>query len=436
MKVNDSVSKNLAEQILALLPGTDCSGRGGCGKKTCAECAESIAETVDVTLCPACSQEIVDKISEIVGVDTREIEKKMAFIACAGKSAGNGEHFDNGHYTSCEAVIEEGFKRGQCTSGCLGAGSCISVCTFGAISFVDGRVTIDTEKCNGCGACAADGSCVQGIISMIPADTTKFIPCSSKKKDEFRVRKTCGYGCIGCGECELVCPEGAVKVIDNHAVIDYDKCVGCIACTISCRKKIIIDTAHDLAKEKEKVAFVKCVGGEKASRIYNDEGVKTCKEAVSRQDAREHGLCTNGCVGLGDCTKVCRFGAMQIVNGTAFVDIEKCVGCRDCIVECPRNMISLVDYKGAKMIPCRSADDHMDKTEICESACIGCETCKDNCPNGAIYMADAHAVIDTELCADCHICQYVCPRNIIKQRTVPEYLYLQNKILNMAKGEW
>ena len=53
------------------------------------------------------------------------------------------------------------------------------------------------------------------------------------------------------------CPEGAVSIVNNHAVIDYDKCVGCVACTVKCRKKIIVDTLHDLTKVKEKVAFCK-----------------------------------------------------------------------------------------------------------------------------------------------------------------------------------
>ena len=36
----------------------------------------------------------------------------------------------------------------------------------------------------------------------------------------------CKAGCIGCKACEKVCRLGAIKVENNIAQIDYDKCVG------------------------------------------------------------------------------------------------------------------------------------------------------------------------------------------------------------------
>ena len=99
------------------------------------------------------------------------------------------------------------------------------------MSLENGKVVIDREKCTGCMACAHEDVCPQLLISMIPADATNFIPCSSTEEDDELVRRTCGYGCIACGECERACPEGAVSIVNNHAVIDYDKCVVCKDCT-------------------------------------------------------------------------------------------------------------------------------------------------------------------------------------------------------------
>lgn len=63
---------------------------------------------------------------------------------------------------------------------------------------------------------------------------------------------------------QLACPNDAIEMVvgdkidGRYAKIDYSKCEGCVTCTVKCRKKIIVDTLHDLTKLKEDVAFVKC----------------------------------------------------------------------------------------------------------------------------------------------------------------------------------
>ena len=354
------------------------------------------------------------------------LSAEVAFVACAGSAAGKSRFADSG--LSCREAVDSGFLRGECRSGCVGAGSCIPICKKGAIKQEDGRIVIDRELCDGCGDCAAEGVCPQRLIRMIPREATNFIPCSSTEEEEDVVRATCGYGCIACGECERVCPKGAVSIVDHHAVIDYTKCVGCETCTIRCKKKIIVDTLHDLTKLKEKVAFVRCSGGARIADACESLGITTCEEAAGL-DAKSMNLCTTGCCGQGDCTKVCRYGAISVVNGTAVVDPEKCVGCRDCTYACPKHLITIVPYQGMKLVPCSSTDDYEDKLQVCESACIGCEDCVSNCPNGAIYMEEKHAVVDPELCENCHMCQYVCMRNVIREQQVPEYIYLQHAAL-------
>jgi ferredoxin len=45
--------------------------------------------------------------------------------------------------------------------------------------------------------------------------------------------------CIGCGECEEVCPYGAIEVIDGDAVIDPALCHFCMRCVEECPKGAI-----------------------------------------------------------------------------------------------------------------------------------------------------------------------------------------------------
>jgi pyruvate ferredoxin oxidoreductase delta subunit len=40
--------------------------------------------------------------------------------------------------------------------------------------------------------------------------------------------------CKSCGRCELVCPDGAVHVVEEAYVIDYDYCKGCGLCAYEC----------------------------------------------------------------------------------------------------------------------------------------------------------------------------------------------------------
>ena len=53
------------------------------------------------------------------------------------------------------------------------------------------------------------------------------------------VRSYCKTGCIGCGMCVRNCPEQAIKLEDNLAVIDYSICIGCGKCAEKCPSKCI-----------------------------------------------------------------------------------------------------------------------------------------------------------------------------------------------------
>jgi len=68
---------------------------------------------------------------------------------------------------------------------------------------------------------------------MDPGKEYVHVLCNSNDKGA-QVRKVCAEGCIGCGICEKNCPTDAIKVIDNLAVIDYDKCINCGLCAKKC----------------------------------------------------------------------------------------------------------------------------------------------------------------------------------------------------------
>ncbi len=40
--------------------------------------------------------------------------------------------------------------------------------------------------------------------------------------------------CTGCGECEKICPMGAIKVTGGKAQVDANACADCRACETAC----------------------------------------------------------------------------------------------------------------------------------------------------------------------------------------------------------
>ncbi|MDD3593623.1 MAG: monomeric [FeFe] hydrogenase [Candidatus Gastranaerophilales bacterium] len=90
-------------------------------------------------------------------------------------------------------------------------------------------------------------------------------------------------------------------------------------------------------------------------------------------------LC-QGCVAR-PCTTSCNFGAIDIINGKALIDSEKCKNCQKCISACPYSAITKV------VVPCENA-----------------------CPVGAIAKNEkGHAKIDFEKCISCGKCVSICP---------------------------
>ena len=98
-----------------------------------------------------------------------------------------------------------------CAFGCLGFGSCVKACPFGAIDVVNGVAVVDKEACKACGKCVA--KCPKHLIELVPYEQTTFVQCSSHAKGK-AVTSACEVGCIGCKKCEKTCPNGAITV-DN-----------------------------------------------------------------------------------------------------------------------------------------------------------------------------------------------------------------------------
>jgi Na+-translocating ferredoxin:NAD+ oxidoreductase RNF subunit RnfB len=224
------------EKILEILPGANC---GACGFAGCKGYAEAVVRNPEVKadLCIAGGEEIANMVGKIIGKEVSKKERKYAIVKCRAKRGEVKTTFLYDGIFDCKAaLLLFGGDKG-CGYGCLGYGSCVGVCPFGAINIKEGVAWIDSKRCRGCGLCV--DVCPKEAITLVPESAKVLIFCNSKDKGAF-VKKTCKCGCIGCRLCVKVCEEKAMAVENNLANLIWEKCNGCGKCTEKCPTNTII----------------------------------------------------------------------------------------------------------------------------------------------------------------------------------------------------
>lgn len=160
-------------------------------------------------------------------------------------------------------------------------------------------------------------------------------------------------------------------------------------------------------------AVVQCAGTcDKAVSQYEYIGPKSCRLAQNNPGGGAK-ACAYGCTGYGDCKAACLFGAIEIIDGIAVVNPDKCKACGKCVAVCPRHLIALVPYDKEQVVLCSSKEKGVQVKKACQTGCIGCGMCARNCPEGAIEVTDNLARIDYEKCTNCGTCKSKCPVKII-----------------------
>ena len=218
------------------LPGNNC---GACGYAGCDAVAGAIVrQEVPVGICPVADAQAIAAMSEIMGVEAQQRSKKAGFIRCAGDCQHTNKKGNYVGIRDCRAAFLTGLSLWDCDYGCLGLGSCADACPQDAIHIEEGVARIDRDRCAGCGICIS--ACPKNLIELVPVEQKIAVRCSSQWRGR-TVRNVCSIGCIGCKLCEKECEHGAVKVENNIAHIDYEKCTGCGKCAEKCPSQIIIE---------------------------------------------------------------------------------------------------------------------------------------------------------------------------------------------------
>ncbi|MGL4697875.1 RnfABCDGE type electron transport complex subunit B [Enterococcus larvae] len=124
---------------------------------------------------------------------------------------------------------------------------------------------------------------------------------------------SCQFGCMGYGDCEAVCAYDAIHIKNGVAVVDEERCIGCLECITACPKQLI------RMLPAAEISAVVCSNHERGG------GVKK--------------LCEVGCIACSKCVRSCPVQAITMEDSLAVIDPELCTNCGSCIEVCPQNCI-------------------------------------------------------------------------------------------------
>ncbi len=211
-----------------------------------------------------------------------------------------------------------------------------------------------------------------------------------------------------CGACGYAgCADYAKAIVENGAPVNL-----CIPGGAAAAKSIGAIMGVEAGEVERFKAFVTCQGSYAHTRDkYDYEGIESCNAVNAYYSGRT--ACRFGCLGYGDCKKVCKFDAIIVENGVSRIDRSKCTGCGACAKVCPDHIIVMLPESDKPTVMCANREKGALTRKVCDRGCIGCMKCQKNCPAGAISVKNNVAFIDESLCISCGLCVEQCPVSAI-----------------------
>jgi electron transport complex protein RnfB len=221
---------------------------------------------------------------------------------------------------------------------------------------------------------------------------------------------------VNCGACGFPgCINYAKAIIEDGVALN--------ACTVggtTFAKKAaeILGVEATTNPEHRHIARIHCNGDLSPKRGRGAyEGTATCLAATTVPGGIM--MCIYGCLGFGDCIRVCPFGAItprhnkrgEIIHPPE-INPEKCTGCGNCVKACPKCLIQL-RLPDRPYIACSSLAPAKIVRAVCDIGCIACGICVKKCPNASIVVEKNLAWIDDSQCRLAGECVPACPRKCI-----------------------
>ena len=215
-------------------------------------------------------------------------------------------------YAGCggyaEAVLNGEAPIGKCASG--GNDCAMKMAEIMGVKAEKMERRVAMVRCSGYKGVDAEGN---PIGAKLKGEYEGISDCLAASKVAGRGPSACKFGCLGFGNCVAACKYDAIHIVDGVAVVDEEKCVGCLACAAACPRQLIVPVSP------EQNVLIACASMAKGA-------------ATTR-------ACTVGCIGCGKCKKTCQHDAIILEKNLARIDYTKCVNCGDCAKVCPKGLI-------------------------------------------------------------------------------------------------
>lgn len=244
-------------QVQEILPAANC---GGCGYPGCSGFATACvnSDSLDGLFCPVGGSEVMGKVAGILGKEASSADATVAVVRCNGTCEARPQINQYDGVKSCAVASSLYGGETGCSFGCHGYGDCVTVCNFDAIFInpVTGIAEVIEDKCTSCGACVK--ACPKNLIELRnkgPKSRRIFVSCMNKDKGVI-AKKACTNACIGCSLCFKECAFDAIKIENNLAYIDHNKCRLCRKCVDVCPTNAIHELNFPPKKEKKAEAVV------------------------------------------------------------------------------------------------------------------------------------------------------------------------------------
>ena len=131
----------------------------------------------------------------------------------------------------------------------------------------------------------------------------------------------------------------------------------------------------------------------------------------------------DNCIGCGECINECPVDCIELEIPSPIHINDTCVFCGKCVDICQFKAIKLGEeyfmVENNKIFFVRDLLRGSREGEIDYDvdACMACGVCVKKCPTNALKLEKDEIIVDQDKCVHCAECEIICPVNAIKLKT-------------------